>query len=778
MQTIYREPVVEEGIHNLVLQNRCGNRLTLLVHPRRTELELTYKPNAHRRKDLRARNFSGRDNQTTLFAGVELPELGAEAMTQFEYDPFVTRVRVALPDGPRNTLTFVNWVDENAFAVAADRPLSLAITPHEGFAVEDGCLVEGFRDRGEAILSFVLFDSFEANRFRVLDDGRCILQLYENELIVLGGEESEVHLERVRRAYRSLTLERLIARNEAVLEPALRKGRLTLADPAFQQVLDLNRRIIISGMDAGGACFGALNRIYYLIWNRDGSQVASMAARSGMPDMARVWAPFILENPACLRDKRGELIPQWMQILGSRWTKREQDGIFYVALSLFSHYETTGDPSLLEGPAFERFLEGLDHTVAATWDAGRGLFGADVRGEDDLVTSPYFGYDVVNGSMPNASASSTRAAGTIEYSYTLYHNVNLYNALLMAACLLRARGRGEEARAEAYAAHAERLGASLLEGFVDRERNIFHTELAVLAGGEERWVSFDGKDPIPDYWEYAWAISLGPFLPDLGLALSSARFVVAHWSAQHSYGYCPWNTLSRFLKEYGVIDSKTYAAMLQDEVVEARTLSEKYPLFGALTEYHGSVEGWRPLPFSASSFWWTLSSNLLQALPCGLAVRAGEMTEAVGDFHFRTARLEVTATGRGDHVGAWTIGGEIGPAASLQIPEDRLAMGPNTFTVERVAERPRGLRLYGSSAALLSVDESGPGVVWRLRADIPSELVFENADEARLEMVRADGSREALEPAGFGVEGMSRVRVDAVGVFTVVGGQVAAVPRR
>ena len=50
-KTIYREPQIEEGKHNVLLQNRCGNRLTLLVHDDHTDLEWVYKPNGFRRKD-------------------------------------------------------------------------------------------------------------------------------------------------------------------------------------------------------------------------------------------------------------------------------------------------------------------------------------------------------------------------------------------------------------------------------------------------------------------------------------------------------------------------------------------------------------------------------------------------------------------------------------------------------------------------------------------------------------------------------------------------------
>lgn len=104
MKTIYREPLVEEGKHNIILQNRCGNRLTMLCMEDDMQLEFVYKPNAYRRKEYQARNFSNRDNQTVLFQGFELPEIKAAYISKFDYDPFDTKVHIQLPNGGTNTI--------------------------------------------------------------------------------------------------------------------------------------------------------------------------------------------------------------------------------------------------------------------------------------------------------------------------------------------------------------------------------------------------------------------------------------------------------------------------------------------------------------------------------------------------------------------------------------------------------------------------------------------------------------------------------------------------
>jgi hypothetical protein len=744
MKNIYREPVTEEGKHAIILQNRCGNRLTLMVHEDRSELEFVYKPNAARRKDFRARNFSNRDNQTELFPAFTIPDLRAGYVTEFDYDPFVTRVRLQAPSMAVNTLTMVNILGENVFALSASQPLTLCFRPRRTFQCQDGLLTEASSDRGEDFISFLAFDGYEHNRYRVLDDGTHILQLYQNDILLVGGEENSSRVHAALHKLRGKSLPELIAANEAALEPVMRKGRIQFADADFQRVIDFNKRIIYSGVDEGGACFGAINRIYYLIWNRDGSQTSSMTARAGNPELLKAWAPFILANPAIRRDSDGRPVAEWLQMLGTRWTKAEDDGIYYAFLSLFTLLQTTGDDSLLDTADFDRLLGSLDHTIATRFDEKEGLFGSDVRGESDLRTSPNYGYDAVNGSMLHGADNIYDSLPAFARSYGLYHNVNLYNALRMAAVLIEAvPHRATPERAAGYLALAERIGHTVRTKYVNND-GIFHADYERMVDGTMRWIEFTDTDYTPDYWEYAWAVSVGPFFPDVGTALRSAAHVRETWPVvtKGGYGYCPWNTLSRFLKEYGVLDSASYKEMLADEVREARLPGGKFPMKDALTEYHGWTDSWRPLPFSAGSFLWSTTSLILQSLPRGLAVRASDLVGEARDFHYQTARLDATATGTGDHVATWSING-IEVTGSLQIPENLLRAGRNAVQVTR-GSASTATRLYASDARLLAVEKTAAGLRYVIGASGPVELIFENWNSGEgIEIVR-DGAAVTL----------------------------------
>lgn len=762
MKGYYRDPQVEEGLRNIILQNRCGNRLTLLMHEGRTDVELVYKPSAFRRREFRARNYSNRDNFTALFNSVTLPDIGAGLVKTFDYDPFVTRVSTLSDALARNLITVVNIADENCFAIAARQPLLIAIRPHERFEVRDGLLTESFTDRGEQIVSLVAFRSFEQSRYRITDDGQHVIQLLDNDVMLIGGEENAYQVSRVLGKLRELSLDELIAQTEQAVAPVLSQGRAIVSDDEVQRVLDLNRRLVYSQFDEGGASFGALQRIYHLIWVRDGSMTASLYAAAGCPRLAQIWAPFVLRNPSVERRERdGRLVREYLQLVGTRWSKGEDDGLFYVLLSLYHHYQSTGDDTLLSAADLRPLFDAIDHAVTTRLDKQRGIFGSDTRGESTLKSSPYYGYDVVNGEMDRHRVGTTTSSGReIAHSYSLYHNVNMYNVLRMACILLPAASGEYGDTAARYAAVAAQLVQDIDQQFV-KEDGTFRADLLIMDDGSERWVDFAEAD----YWEYAWATSLGPFFPNPAVALKSARMVVQKWPGIRSYGYCPWNTLSRTLKDHGM-GTADFRAMHVDQISEALKVTKKYPMPGALTEYYKHEESWRGLPFSAATFNLAVVSLLLQPLPMGIAVRASTLTDRVDNFAWRTARLDVSTTGTGDAVRSVTVNGQ--PLlGTLQIPEHRLRTGRNSIVVER-GEPTGGPRLWSSTAALLDARVTDAGVELLLSSPVESDLTFENHTAGKVSITIA-GRAVEVPPRPLPDTRLTLLRVPAGELRVVIG---------
>ncbi|MGF1483512.1 MAG: hypothetical protein ACFBZ8_04015 [Opitutales bacterium] len=727
MKDPYRSPQIEDGKHNLILQNRAGNRCTLLVYPDRSELEFVYKPNAFRRKEFRARNFSNRDNQTTLFRSFVLPDLKADdAAFHFDYDPFLTGIELAHANAARNQLRLLNLAEENVFALCARGPLLLAIKPHTAFEARDGLLLERFEDRGEAIVSFIAFPGYELNRYRVLNDGTHILQVLENEPVYIGGEENLAQVERVLRLLVGKDFDTVAEANAAALQTQLRTGQAELTQNDFQRVFDLNRRIAWSGLDAGGACFGALNRIYYLIWVRDGSMTTAHMALAGNPEFARIWVPFLWANPSWTQPDDSPAFPEFGQMLGTRWSKSEDDGLFYAVWSLFTYLRVVGEDRILSDEVLDLMEHVIDRHLDKCWNADLQLMTSDTLGEESLQGSPYFSFDIVNGSLQRAHSNTAYAGKIFERVASYYHQSNTYNVLLMAAVLLELGGR-ENSPAERYLARARALQQSVQEKLIDPEGLPYPMHVFYTDGTDERLP----LDPdTSDMWEYAWALSQGPFhlLPED--QITAGLEVIRRWPLRQarSYGLSPWNVLTRYLHETKVFSAAEAQAHLQDEVTEALTPTQKYPLLGALHEDYRNPDGWRALPFTAGSFIVSQTARLLAPLAQGLAVREGGDTRALRDFRYRLSRLDVSTLGDGDEVASWTLNGlEI--LHTLQLPEQRLRPGLNRIVVTRGTQVSTRARLRRSDAELLTVDTASEKPVWHFRSAAPMRLEFEGVSK-------------------------------------------------
>jgi len=263
----------------------------------------------------------------------------------------------------------------------------------------------------------------------------------------------------------------------------------------------------------------------------------------------------------------------------------------------------------------------------------------------------------------------------------------------------------------------------------------FYADFLEYTDGSGQWINFEKSD----YWEYTWAVSLGPFYPVLDVQLKSARMVKKVWPTIRGYGYCPWNTLSRILKEYGM-SSVEYEAMLRDEINEALMLTKKYPMAGALTEYYNQVEGWRALPFTAGSFFFSTASLMLQSLPCGIAVRASDRVDSVDNFQFRLSRISAAATGHGDVVTGFELNGKP-VAGTLQIPQSLLHTGQNNLNITKGEAFPE-FRLYSSTAELLNCEIRDGNLFYEFYSSVPVQLVFENYASASSIKVVNDNNQD------------------------------------
>lgn len=767
MTSSFEKNVVEEGKRNIILQNKCGNRLTLLMFDDRTNLEFTYKPNALRRKDFRARNFSGRDNFTLLFPQVTLPMIHAGFVTDFGYDPFVTVLKTKNQWDGKNEITVVNIADENVFAVSAKSPLLIEIKAHRAFQVSNGMLMEKFTDRGEEIVSYIAFENMEQNRFRVLSDGTYVLQIFENEVVYFGGEENEYQVNRAMARLKGKSLKELIAMNEQQLAPKMNQGVIRFNDPDFQKVLDINHRIVYSGIDEGGACFGALNRIYYLIWVRDGSMTSSLMARAGNTELIKTWAPFLLNNPSITTREDGTKVPEYLQIVGSRWTRNEDDGIYYAVMSLYTYFKTTGQSDLLQGGELPLLVQAIDRYLEKNWKENRKMIISNTIGETPLKDDPYFGYDVVNGNYERNSFHISQGK-ELKLNASLYLQTNTYNIMLMAAELLAQRPDVDKGHSVKYLQIASDLKKTISTEFYDKQNDCLYSGIEFYTDNTEGPLSMK-VDANP--WEGSWACAIGPFFPVPDLQLKTARVIYDTWPkiTKQGYGYCPWNTISNVLYEYGM-PSGQYRQMLAAEIKDAVTLTQKYPMPGGLTEYNTAPEGWRALPFSAGSLFFSMSAQMLRSLPSGIAVRASSNVDSILNFRYRLSSITGSAAGKGDKVGEYILNGEK-ISATLQIPENKLVPGKNYLQITRV-EKNDAFRLYSSSAQLSDVSEVQNRITYTFNSILPVQIYFENADKAKtLEILNAKNEKIPYTKAGMNNTNITVLELDPKGTFRLIAEQ-------
>lgn len=763
MSDYFANPVIEDGKRNITMQNRCGNRLTLLIYDDKTNLEFTYKPNAFRRKEFEARNFSNRDNFTLLFKEVKWPMINAANIFAFDYDPFITRLKMKNQWGAKNEISIVNIADENIFAFSARTPLLIAIKPHTSFEVKNGLLMEHFTDRGEDIVSYIAFNDMFQNRFRVLQDGTYVLQIFENEVVFFGGEENEYQVQRALKRVKNKSLTELIRQNEQLLASKMNQGVVHFSNPEFQKVLDVNHRIVYSGIDEGGACFGALNRIYYLIWVRDGSMTSSLMARAGNPEIIKIWARFLLNNPSLIQKEDGTIVPEFLQIVGSRWTRNEDDGIFYAALSLFSYFKTTGQDDLLQGNEFTIFLNGVDRYLERTWDTNKKLMVSNTIGETPLKGDPYFGYDMVNGNYEHNEFHKSQGK-ELYLNASLYNQVNTFNLMMMASDLLSQRPNLDNGRKNKYLEIAKHIQYSIKTKFYDKANDCLFSSLEFYTDGSDGSLSFASDD---NPWEGSWATAIGPYFPAPDLQLKTARFIYKTWPviAKQGYGYCPWNTLSKVLSEYG-LSSNEYEQMLTAQIKDANSVTIKYPMPGALTEYNRQIESWRALPFSAGSLFFSMASQMISSLPDGIAVRASNKVDSLVNFRYKLSSIQANAYGNGDVVNFYVLNGDT-LRNTLQIPDSKLIPGHNLLNVNRGRENCN-FRLFSSSAQLVTVSEKGKTIEYTFNGYVPAQICFEQGGKAvSFEMTDAYGNKLDFSTSTINSGKITLMEVNAIGVFKI-----------
>jgi len=739
----------------ILMHNRMGIRIELNFD-REGLLELWISPRAGESADYRDRNFSCRDDHTRLFDRISLPGLSAERFEGCDYGPFHSTVRfqgqalhvLSLYDRPGVVL----WCDEPQ---GVDFKSDKADTP---VAREADVFEVRHPDRGRTF-SFMAVLGKGSGAFRhqfALDEGRSTYaraELAPGQLLAIAGELQAEPVRQMAREAAAGTADELIADNEDKIGAALAPGKFRLRErPEMQRLLDLNRRVLLAMQDACGAVRAAINRIYYLIWVRDGAIIECFNAYAGSPEPLALWTDFLLANPTVVEDQQ-PTGRTFVMLVNRKITKWEEDGVFYAIWSAFTAWTQTGDDRFVTGENLAVLEDAMDWLERYSFDGEAGLFGRWHRGESPLPGSRGDGWDNAVG-KPTDHQDCVYEGESIRRSYDIYINLFSYASYVMLAAM--DTGTAADEYLQKADALAERMAPLFGDGLPD------YGDLLTAEGDMLRAGPYG-----LDVTDYVWGLSLTPFVPEPwrmpGIRRELYRrameepegcFLAALFSLLASLDP-DWFDEADVMRAAELAAEASYRPgeflAMPNTVVEKIGVEDGHP-------YHDV----RPQAFSVGPWLATMTGLGLRRLPFGLAVRANGTLEEITDYRYRGSSLHVTFTGQGEWAALRLNGRDV--PGTLQMPEDFLRDGEND--VEVCAGPPRGGPVLVESTVRLNAVERAEGAVtYTVETYGKNVLAFRGVEDCSVTV--RDVAGEAVETERHEAEGRSWVEFPGRGRHTV-----------
>ncbi|TVR50144.1 MAG: hypothetical protein EA425_10530 [Puniceicoccaceae bacterium] len=683
-------------------------------------LILWWSPGAGQSFDARDRNFSNREDHLTVFESVTLPECTKERFRGCRYDPYHTVLEF---EG--RTLHLALAVDRPAVLLWAEQGLTVDLKVGRYDPVLEAAGDVLAVAHAEPAHRFVFAAALEAGAgamrhspFRGSWSAHYTrAELAAGQPIALGvGLEAENPLAACRDLVARTPAEVMAAIN-AALVPVERMGRVS--SPAHPEMETL-RRLVVRGLhsmiDESGAYRASLKAIYYLIWVRDAGFSFAYQSAAGWPHRLEELCRLLLANPATAR---GEGLPEgrlFAQLINPDYGKYEEDGLYYVVWTLFTHWTQTGEKTFFEGAHRELLEEALRWVERYCFDEARGLFGGYFADETPAYGSRDYGWDYAIG-QPAGDEHIRHEGRAVRRSYDLYLNTLMHSCytMLAAAC-----GGSAGAVWEAKAS-----------GLWERLRTLYSRQQDGLPVYGDLLME-DGTLAEARLWGparsvYVWALTMPNFLPLDGRDLMLGRLLDAimeqpalHWIN----GICsavaaadPW-----FAGEERLLE---ILLRVKDEAMKP---GPYLPMGGAMPEKFDAPQGnlyhdIRPQGFAMGAWLAAWTSLGLRRLPYGLALRPVRAFERIEAYPWRGRTLTVDFASAGRDPLLMVNGAPC--RGTLQIPEGRLPEGESHLVLAEGGGGPLWLR---STVRLLEVATDGPdGMVYRVEGFGLSEVTFAEA---------------------------------------------------
>jgi len=679
-------------------------------------LELWWSPLAGRSTDCADRNYSHRDAHLDVFEAIHLPGCELKHFRSCDYDPYHTVLHfekqtlhlVMAPDAPAvlleaeapqvvelKTARFDRPLrqDPGAFAVRHEEPRHAFV-----FAAATG--------EGNGSLRHSPVQTPENPRFV-----RAELAAGQPLVLAAGleGDDTPEGTRALARAGKPALLESI----EARLAPSEAAGRIhSESEPALAAL----RRKVVRGLhsmiDESGAYRASLKAIYYLIWVRDAGFSFAYQAAAGWPHKLPELCRLLLDNPLQLPATDGEPHRRMFgQLVNRHFGKREEDGLYYVVWTLFTHWTQFGHLDFMSDEDWALLDEALETVEAATWDAGRGLYGEFFADETPAHGSPDHGWDLAVGKATGGRDHIRVGGEPVTRNYDVYFNLCMHGTHTMLAAI-----RGEARHLDL----AERVWPELEKLLRERHDGIPVYGEVLLRDGDRRSCPHWG----PARSCCVWRLTMPGFAPldDWESVRAALLDALAEAPGMHFMnGIC--SALS-------AVDTWFYpeekALALHRRIAGQTERPGRYlPMGGAMPEKFDAPEGnlyhdIRPQGFAMGAWLAAWCSLGLRRLPYGLALRPTRAFDAIEAYPWRGRELHFDFGPTGTAL-ALEIDGHPTPG-TLQLPEAGLRPGTRRIRLVPGQDGPLWL---DSTVRLDEVrDEGQDGLVYEYTAHGAAEIRF------------------------------------------------------
>ncbi|MCC5840866.1 MAG: hypothetical protein JJT96_12160 [Opitutales bacterium] len=703
-------------------------------------LRLWWSPLAGQSTDAYDRNFSNRDDHLEVFASITLAGCGWDAFTRCDYDPYHS----VLHFGDR-ALHLLIRADAPALVIWVEAPETMVdLKSHrydEVVQADERTLTLRHAEPAHTF-EFVAalgpgggtlrHSPFRGKWTRHYTQG----VLARGQVLVLGvalaANGSGTH-RRIHQLADDPPETHLAAIN-AALAPQEAMGRTSGGTGgeahAFRDALV---RGLHSMIDESGAFRASLKAIYYLIWVRDAGFAFAYQTAAGWPHKLGELCRLLLDNPTVAR---GEGVPEgrmFAQLIHPDYGKYEEDGIYYVLWTVFTHWTQTGERSFLSDADRALLEEAMGWVERRCFDAEAGLFGGYFADETPAYRSRDYGWDHAIG-QPVGDDQIRHEGHRVVRSYDIYLNTLMHTAYTFLASM-----SAEEEVAANYAAKAAHLWEHLQDLYADRQNGLPPYGDLLCENGKMRRARPWG----PASSTYIWALAMPNFLPlDDRDALHGALLeaILAKPEMHWINGICaavaaadPWVHEEDRLRE-----------VLDRVRAEAMKAGRFLPMGGAMPEKLGAPEGdlhhdIRPQGFAMAAWLGAWASLGLRRLPHGLALRPTKAFDRLENYPWRGRVLHFVFGPTSRALALEIEGKHI--EHTLQVPTHALEAGEQTVRLIE-STTPGTPLLLRSTVELLSVERKGDDhILYRIHAYGLAEMVLANLPNA---VVLRDEQRQPI----------------------------------